>query len=618
MKTKLFLLFIASALSTFLAAQTINKSGNSNTPNTVCPGIPTTYSLQNVPSGFSACTRKWVPTNGIVIGSDNGPTVSIQWDDTPGAKARLICQFSNCGNANSGTETSPFEELILSVKNQTWGSYGSSVVVDYCTRAQVNLSMPHMYVQGTGGIGQPPLKEVVYSWTLPAGWRQVGTGNTGNFGTFVNAIAIEPIGCSVAGSVTVKGIINVEPYFCGSAAPSATATINLISSTPTVTITVPQGYAGSRACDTNNVTFSALLNPSLSCVSSYSWTYPSGWTLIGQSANNITLRPSGNSSDAGSVRGTVNFTCGSSATGVANVQFITPVVTGTTLLCTTASYAIQNAAPNPTIAWSTNNANVTIDGAGVATRTNNYNGPASILATVCGTAATPRAIYVGFPAADNTTLVWAGTRGVNPIQTVPGSTYQFNADFVNGASNYTWIIPSGFVQLGPSTTTASPQIYITTSSTDGVYYLYCSANNSCGSQYLASLRIENGNIGGGGGSGCPPGVSPPCKPGPGPLRMPTVEQPTAPLAFSEVQLYPNPVNKNLGISFVQEAGKPVEGNLDSPVDLTVHNSLQQLVFIGTTNKSILDVSVENFPAGLYIATFYYKKQTIKKQFIVNR
>lgn len=245
MKTKVVFILALFVIPFLANAQTVTKDFSSAISGTVCPGIPISYSLTNIPSGYSACTRKWVPTNGTVIGNDAGLTVSIQWSDTPGATAKLVCQFSNCGNTNSGTETAPLEELILSVKDQAWGSYGSTVVVDYCTRNQVNLSMPRMYVQGTGFTSQIPLKEVIYSWTLPAGWREVGTGRTGNFGTVANGIIIEPSGCSLPGNVTVQGRINIPPIGCGSAGPSATAIINIISSTPTVTITVPQGYTGS-------------------------------------------------------------------------------------------------------------------------------------------------------------------------------------------------------------------------------------------------------------------------------------------------------------------------------------------------------------------------------------
>ncbi|MFM7854463.1 MAG: hypothetical protein ACKO96_21705, partial [Flammeovirgaceae bacterium] len=391
-------------------AQTVTKSGNNTTNDAVCPKISTSYEVSR-PSGFTSCQITWSATGGEIQGAKNNPTVTVIWDDTPGATGTVTATFSNCATADSDNngKTATLSQLILSVKDQSWGSYGSSVVVDYCTRAQVGLSVPRMYVQGTGGTSKVPLKEVTYSWTLPAGWREVGTGRTGTFGTFANAIIIEPIGCSVAGKVTVQGVINIQPFFCGSAAPSATATINLISPIPTATITVPQGYTGSRACDRNPVVFTALLNPSLSCVKDYQWSYPAGWTFVSQSANTITLRPSGNPTDVGTVRGTVNFTCGSSVSGIATVQFITPVVSGTSLLCSSAPYTILNAAPNPTVSWSTNNANVSITSTGVASRLNNYNGPASILATVCGTAATPRAIYVGFtprvPAQTNVVLL---------------------------------------------------------------------------------------------------------------------------------------------------------------------------------------------------------------------
>lgn len=584
--------------------------------------VSTTSYTTTIPTNFGSCKIKWTVENGTINGSDNQRDVSVTWSDTPGAISKITVTFSGCesNNPNEGKSDSK-SELILSVKDQAWESYGSTVVVDYCTRNQVTLSVPRMYVQGTGFTSQIPLKEVIYSWTLPAGWREVGTGRTGNFGTVANGIIIEPSGCSLPGNVTVQGRINIPPIGCGSAGPSATAIINIISSTPTVTITVPQGYTGSRACDTNPVTFTALLNPSLSCVSSYSWTYPSGWSPISQSGNTITLRPSGNTSDAGAVRGNVNFTCGSTVSGTANITFITPVVAGSSLVCTSSTYTIQNAAANLTVSWSTNNPGLSINGSGVAIRQNNYNGPATVSATVCGTPATPKAIYVGFPSADNTTLIWAGTRGVNPVQTYPGNTYQFNGDFVNGASDYTWSLPGGFVQLGPSTTTYSPQIYITTSTTDGVYYLYCSANNACGSQFMANLRIENSNIGGGGGNGCPPGFSPPCKPGPGPLRvaMPQESKLDLPnLLLSNPEVYPNPANKSFTVNLVQEEGKAIEGILDEPVELILYNLLQQIVYQKSTDKSIVTIPIENLPSEVYVLSIAYKNKLIRKQLVIRK
>jgi len=621
-KFKLFGIIIIPIMffSFFTTAQSISKITTTQTANTVCPVSTTSYTT-TIPTNFGSCKIKWTVENGTINGSDNQRDVSVTWSDIPGAISKITVTFSGCesNNPNEGKSDSK-SELILSVKNQAWGSYGSTVVVDYCTRNQVNLSMPRMYVQGTGGTSQVPLKEVIYSWTLPAGWREVGTGRTGNFGTVANGIIIEPSGCSLPGNVTVQGRINVSPIFCASAGPSATATINLISSTPSVTITVPQGYTGSRACDKNPVTFTALLNPSLSCVSSYSWTYPSGWSPISQSGNTITLRPSGNTSDAGAVRGNVNFTCGSSVSGTANITFITPVVAGSSLVCTSSTYTIQNAAANPIINWSTNTAGLSIDGAGTASIQNSYSGFATISATVCGAQATPLTVYVGLPTANNNTLIWAGTRGVNPITTSPGATYIFQGDNAPGATSYTWLLPNGFTTLGGSNVTSTPFIYITTSATAGVYTLYCQANNQCGFRFTRSLTINNGTSGG--GNGCPPGVPPPCKPGPAPLRVAMPDEESKldlpNLVLSNPEVYPNPANKSFTVNLVQEEGKAIEGVLDEPVELTLYNLLQQIVFQKSTDKSIVTIPVENLPSEVYVLSIAYKNKLIRKQLVIRK
>src|SRR6185369_9104222 len=141
----------------------------------------------------------------------------------------------------------------------------------------VSITVPHMYVQGTGGIAQPPLQEVVYVWTIPAGWQASGNITS----TYLNGITIHSTGCAKPGTVTVQGSVTDR---CGSAGLSNSTSTSLNRENPFVTFTVPQGYAGSTACNTTPVTFTAYLSPSVGCVSSYDWSqHPSGWTFLSQS-----------------------------------------------------------------------------------------------------------------------------------------------------------------------------------------------------------------------------------------------------------------------------------------------------------------------------------------------
>jgi hypothetical protein len=296
-------------------SQTVSKSFNGTVTGAVCPELGVQYEV-SLPTGFSGCLITWTITNGTEQ-SRSGNTIIIKWNDTPGAKAKLKATFSNCGSgneSNNGKVSNEFEELILSVKNQSWGSFGNSVSVDYCTKGQVLITMPRMFVQGTGGIGQPAQTEVAYAWTLPDGWKEVGTGRTGFFGTPINFITIEPINCSKPSSVTVFGTLAGAGPFCGMAEKSATATIALNGANPVATVGPQPGYTGGSQCNTTPVTFYATTNVALGCIGSYNWTFPLSWSFVSQSGNSITLQPSGNPNDSNPIKATLNFTCGSSVT----------------------------------------------------------------------------------------------------------------------------------------------------------------------------------------------------------------------------------------------------------------------------------------------------------------
>jgi len=155
MKIQLTSLLILT-LSSSVYSQTITKKTSSPIAGTVCPGS-TSYSV-SIPSNIGICKIKWVPTNGVVNGGDDLKDVNINWNDTPGATAMLKVTFSSCekDNPNEGV-SSTLSELILSVKDQAWSSTNGPANIDYCNTKTVNITVPHMWVQGTGGIAQPQM-----------------------------------------------------------------------------------------------------------------------------------------------------------------------------------------------------------------------------------------------------------------------------------------------------------------------------------------------------------------------------------------------------------------------------------------------------------------------------
>lgn len=272
-------------------------------------------------------------------------------------------------------------------------------------------------------------------------------------------------------------------------------------------------------------------------------------------------------------------------------------ISGIATLCSNATYTINNLSSGETITgWSVSDpsiASITSSG-NQASITANGSGNVTLTATiqnVCGqTADITRNVFVGFPAADGNTEIWAGTPGVNPVSTLPGATYKFEVEEVPGANSYTWVLPSGFSVLnGGSTTTTSTAIYITTSTSTGSFTMYCRANNPCGLSWTDNLIITNGSIGGGGGGGdddCPPpGSSLPCGIfGPHPLSV-----------------YPNPASDFISIESSYDTNKYNKASSftakDNSYKLYDFNGklLQQGIF---TNTAKIDVS--RFKKGRYI------------------
>lgn len=133
--------------------QTVTKTVAGSIAGSTCPGNGIEYQV-SVPTGFGGCQIVWSAINGFASPNQSDKTkVAVIWSDIPGAKGKVTATFSGCGNGNDG-KTASLEELILSVKDQAWGAYAGTIDVDYCTRAQVNLFVPHMYVQGTDDINQ--------------------------------------------------------------------------------------------------------------------------------------------------------------------------------------------------------------------------------------------------------------------------------------------------------------------------------------------------------------------------------------------------------------------------------------------------------------------------------
>jgi hypothetical protein len=138
-------------------------------------------------------------TNGQILASSPG-SVTVAFNESPGATGTVTAIYSNCSDSQYNGVAVSEGYRIWSIKGLSWGSYVNSVNVNFCTKNQVTLTVPPMYIPGSDFV------EVHYEWQLPSGWMTV-SGGTGTIITAGNSIQIEPVKCSVQGEVKVRGYI---------------------------------------------------------------------------------------------------------------------------------------------------------------------------------------------------------------------------------------------------------------------------------------------------------------------------------------------------------------------------------------------------------------------------
>ena len=373
-----------------------------------------------------------------------------------------------------------------------------------------------MYVQGTGGLGQPAQLEVGYSWTIPPGWKELTTGNINSVITTTNDIWLQRVdgNCSLSGNLKVEGTIN---HKCGSAGLSAAATITLNGAKPVVTVGPQVGYQGASYCNTDPVTFYATLNYALGCIQEYEWHHPASWSPVSQTANSITLRPSGSPDDANDIYAKVKFTCGTSIqSGNYKPAFNKPSINGSGPVCYQGTtFNVNYAPPGSTVTWTASPSNLFSPASGsftstaginsfvIKTATSYFNGSATISINVVNTSCN-----LNFPSAP--TSVWAGpptqpgpiSGEINPST---GGIYQYVSAYSStGATYYDWITPYcttgcttpwswfGGTISGP-VNTLTPNFKVGSSSGN----LQVAGYNGCGGSSFSKLRVFP--VSGGGG-----------------------------------------------------------------------------------------------------------------------
>lgn len=152
---------------------------------------------------------------------------------------------------------------------------------------------------GTQTYSTPTVDGATFAWTLPYGWT--GSSTT-------NSITVNPNG-NAGGNITVT-----PSQSCGNIT-TRSLSVSTVNSTPAT----PSNITGTTTVCSNstNLTYSV---PTVTDASSYSWTYPTGWTIVsGLNTNQITFNANGNS---GNISVTAVNLCGNSSASSTSISIV--------------------------------------------------------------------------------------------------------------------------------------------------------------------------------------------------------------------------------------------------------------------------------------------------------
>jgi hypothetical protein len=546
----------------------------------ICSGTTQVYNLGTEIGGINSYS--WTLPNSWT-GNSNTSTIAIN-SGSAGGNVSLIMTGA-CGSYSSA----PLTVAVYNTSPQISAITGSSVV---CAGSSSVYTI------------NPVPGATSYLWTTPTGWTSTTNGTTLNVNTGTGS-----------GNITVS-----VGDLCGQ-----TGTQTLQVTTTTNVPSQPGGITGNlNVCAGSTQTFSIA---SVTGANNYTWTLPNGWT--GSSATNTVNVTAGSSSGAVSV--TANNVCGSSVAQTIPVN-ITAIpaqpasITGNTSICPNSvqQYSIMPVAgatgytwqmPN---GWTGNSATeqVTVQsntiGGNVTVRANNNCGvsalqtlPIAINIVPAPVVSSPIRLCLGqteIPlTATGSNLLWyTNANGTNGSSVAPivsgsslGSTYWFVSQTVGGCVGQIAGIEVQTVPLPTPSVSVNGNVLST-----GIYNSYqwymngsaiAGATNSSYTiqgpgQYYVAVTDSNGCIGRSLSSSL----------GIGGIIM--IE--------NGVQVYPSPAHNNIYIQTTEKYDT-----------YTIINSIGQTILHQPLNSTQTTVDVTMLPAGVYQVLLQNGTGTAVKRFV---
>jgi hypothetical protein len=294
-------------------------------------------------------------------------------------------------------------------------------------------------------------------------------------------------------------------------------------------------------------------------------------------------------------------------------------IIGPPLVCGTETYSFAGVT-----SWTSSNpTGLSINAAGTATRQNNFNGQVTITASVasaCGSIPFTQTIWVGRP------ILTGGTASTSNVQldnTISPDLYWNNVAVGNHTLS---VYRYGKTSTGANTTVNFSNVRrtptmtfpaVTSSSSAAVanynwfvqqqgdhYTINVSTSNSCDNFVLTRIAV----------------VTTTSDSNPARMRPTKEEVPVVPseLLVQSPIIFPNPSSESfiVGLS-TDDDGMAIDGTLKSDAELILYNSLQQEVFRGNTNKSLITIPTTGLQAGAYYLQINHGLGVVRKKVIIN-
>ena len=235
---------------------------------------------------ITCASKEYYAGDGQTYGTSTSGTKYINWQEVSfdlsqyaGKKIELRFEMFDC------SQSGHYGYGYIALRNDGCGTGNISGNNLICTSSS-SLTYSTASVDGAG-----------YTWTKPVGWTGTSTSNT---------ITVNPNGNS-GGNITVT-----PSQSCGNITTRSMA-ITTVNSAPAT----PEAIQGnSNVCSgSNNLVYFV---PPVTGASSYTWTYPTGWTIVsGLNTNTITFNANATS---GNISVKSSNLCGNSSTSSSAVS----------------------------------------------------------------------------------------------------------------------------------------------------------------------------------------------------------------------------------------------------------------------------------------------------------